>query len=288
MKALDLTAMHTSYEAGRFKFWFPPAADEFDQDEEWMIVEYGDERRKLRVHDYAELYDVPGLYEALVYDTLGCASPRRVVGLLRMVLEDWPDAAADLRVLDLGAGNGVVAEYLRAFGVGHIVGLDLLPEAAKAAHRDRPQAYDDFVVADLTDLSATDEKKLVDAKLNALVTVAALGFGDIPPAAFARAFNFVADDGWIAMTIKEDFLDPADDTGFARLLRMMVSEGMIDIQAHHRYCHRHSLAGDQLFYIALAARKICDVPAEMVRRAEGVELAEEQAAPGYVATVLGG
>ena len=39
-----------------------------------------------------------------------------------------------------------------------------------------------------------------------MTTVAALGFGDIPPDAFAAAFNLVEDGGHVAFTIKEDFI----------------------------------------------------------------------------------
>ena len=93
------------------------------------------------------------------------------------------------------------------------------------------------------------------------MTAAALGFGDIPPGAFARAFNLIATKGWLAMTIKEDFLDPqGDDSGFARLLRSLIDKGIIEIQAHQRYCHRLSIDGQQLFYVAVVARKTADIP----------------------------
>ena len=182
------------------------------------------------------------------------------------VLTDWPNEASDLRVLDLGAGNGVMAEELRRIGVGHVVGLDLLPEAALAARRDRPDVYDDYVVVDLTALPERDEKRLRMSRLDCLVTAAALGFGDIPPDAFAKAFNLVAAEGWIAMTIKEDFLDPhGDDSGFARLLRSLIDTGIIEIQAHQRYCHRLSIDGEKLFYIAAVARKTADIPRQALK-----------------------
>ena len=38
------------------------------------------------------------------------------------------------------------------------------------------------------------------------MTVAALGYGDIPPQAFAEAFNLISDHGWVAFNIKDRFL----------------------------------------------------------------------------------
>ena len=35
-------------------------------------------------------------------------------------------------------------------GVGTVVGVDILDEAANATERDRPDVYDDYVVVDLT------------------------------------------------------------------------------------------------------------------------------------------
>ena len=91
---------------------------------------------------------------------------------------------------------------------GTIVGVDIIEEAAEAAERDRPGVYDDYVVVDLTDRRADDPRDALGARgFNCLTTVAALGFGDIPPEAFATAFNLVEPTAaWVAFNIKERFL----------------------------------------------------------------------------------
>ena len=247
-------------DAADFRIRFCPTSSDLDQDEESFEFQHRGETRRLRIHDYADIFRVPGLYEALVYDKLECNSPPRLADLLASVIADWPDTPSSLRVLDLGAGNGVMAEELRRIGVRHVVGLDLLREAALGARRDRPGVYDDYVVVDLTALPEEDERRLEAARLDCLVTAAALGFGDIPPEAFTAAFNLIATEGWLAMTIKEGFLDPhGDDSGFARLLRSLIDAGIIEIQAHHRYCHRLSIDGEQIFYLAVIARKTADI-----------------------------
>jgi hypothetical protein len=44
-----------------------------------------------------------------------------------------------------------------------------------------------------------------------LVTVAALGFGDIPAKAFIEAFNIIKSEAWVAFNIKDTFFDISDD-----------------------------------------------------------------------------
>ncbi len=261
-----------------FDISFDPPADTPDQHQESYTFTHEGKRRRLRIHDYDQMYKVPGLYEALVYDRLECRSPVRVTTLFDMVLKDWPASPRDLRVLDLGAGNGIVGELLREIGVEHVVGLDLLPEAAAAARRDRPEVYADYLVADLTKLSADEQDRLRGHELNALVTVAALGFGDIPPDAFANAFNLIAGTGWVAMTIKEDFLHPSDDdSGFARLVRRLVQEQIFDVQAHHRFRHRLAIDGTPLHYVAVVGRKTADIPESWIESTPVMEVAPEAA-----------
>src|SRR3954471_13895457 len=74
-----------------------------DQDEEWCEVERDGETRRLRYHDYADIYSIPGLYERLIYEELRCESPRVISDLLAGEFERRDIDPATLRVLDLGA-----------------------------------------------------------------------------------------------------------------------------------------------------------------------------------------
>lgn len=246
-------------QVAQFHLRFPIESDDLDQDEEWCEVRTEGEGdwRRIRFHDYYEVYRVPGLYEALFYQCLKCCSPYRVVHLLDEVLRDDPHSVEDLRVLDLGAGNGMVGQELRNIGVPRIVGVDIIPEAMEATHRDRPGVYDDYVIADMTDLDEGNRARLRDADPNCLTTVAALGYGDIPPEAFVEAYNLIDTPGWLAFNIKENFLDDMeDDTGFAGLIRRLMRQRRIEVQAYRRYCHRLSIHGEPLFYVAMVARKL--------------------------------
>lgn len=248
----------------KFQITFPNDSSGLDQHEEWFEYWDNDERKKLRIHDYADLFSCPGLYEALVYEMLECNSPAELATVFRGLQKKKQGDFSHLRILDLGAGNGMVAEEFVAGGANYCVGVDLLEEARQAANRDRPGVYQDYLTVDLCELGEKDARKLDEHRLNCLLTVAALGFGDIPPKAFATAFNALTREGWLGMTIKEDFLAAEDPSGFAGLVKTMVEDGVIDELATRRYQHRLSVAGEPIHYIAMVARKNCDIPATML------------------------
>lgn len=230
-------------------------ADDLDQHEEWCQLVSPEGVQRIRLHDYDLMFQIPGLYERIYRDEVQCTSPTVVRELLRENLAGADVEPSSLRVLDLGAGNGMVAEELQELGAETIVGLDILPEARMAAERDRPGVYDEYHVADLTDPSATVDRALRDVDATCLTTVAALGYGDIPPRAFANTFEYLAEDAWVAMTIKDDFVTNGDQSGFSRLLQRMNAEGTLEIVTDHRYQHRLAVSGDPLFYHAYVARK---------------------------------
>jgi len=124
-----------------------------------------------------------------------------------------------------------------------------------AAKRDRSEVYEEYLVADLTQLNADERERLAKPKFNCLISVAALGFDDIPPEALATAYDEIQPGGWIALTIKEDFLTTEDPSGFQKLIRRMLDEKLLDLRTHERYRHRLSSNGQPLYYVALVAVK---------------------------------
>ncbi|MCC6897390.1 MAG: class I SAM-dependent methyltransferase [Polyangiaceae bacterium] len=242
----------------------PASSASVPQDEEWFELRDGASWKRVRFHDYAAIYQQDGLYEHLFYRLLSCDSPRRVVGLLNEVRLDAANPSPPLRALDLGAGNGIVAEALAQIGAEQVIGLDILPEARSAALRDRPSLYADYLVADLCEPPPEVMTRLRGFEANALVCVAALGFGDIPAAAFHRAASLVSTGGLLAFNIKEDFLDERYTHGFSELIRRMVRGKVARVEAMRRYCHRLSAAGTPLFYTAFVVTKLADIPRSML------------------------
>jgi predicted TPR repeat methyltransferase len=240
---------------------FPGAAAAArDQDEEWCEVLIDGEPTRLRFHDYAAIYEVPGLYERLFYQELECQSPQTVREVLDEALDEVEVDRGELRVLDVGAGNGMVGEQLEGLGAETIVGVDIIEAAAAATERDRPGLYDDYHVVDLTEVPDPVDRALKDIEFNCMTSVAALGFGDIPPEAFAGAYEYVADGGLVGISIKADFVSAEDRSGFAELITAAIDDGSLEVQASRRFVHRLSAAGDPIDYVALAAQKRGELP----------------------------
>ncbi|WP_425171083.1 class I SAM-dependent DNA methyltransferase [Mycobacterium sp.] len=190
--------------------------------------------------------------------------------LLQRALHTVREPVTELRVLDLGAGNGMMGEVLKRDGVARLVGVDIVPEARDAAYRDRPTVYDAYYVADLGDTQTAVRDELAEWSFDCLTCVAALGFGDIPPRAFFNAIRLVQTRGWLAFNIKQSFLDSAEQSGFAQLVRALIFSKYLDIYHLELYRHRLSMEGTQLFYYALVGRLTAPLPDDFLH-SRGIE-----------------
>ena len=235
----------------------PRTSDNMEQNEEWLwFSNNGYGKKKIRLHDYGTIYNIPGLYETIFCDELKSQSWEVIPSMLSYEISKAGENGNDFRVLDFGAGNGMVAEALASqVECQSMIGVDILPEAKRAAERDRPGLYDRYYVVDMSQVEADTLKEMRGYRFNCLATVAALGFGDIPTEAFVQAFNLVCNQGWIAINIKDKFLGEQDNTGYSRLIRRMLNNDILDIQFEQKYRHRFSVDGKELFYYAIVGKK---------------------------------
>jgi len=245
----------------RHRIQFPKReSSHLNQDESYFYLQDSNGQRKLRFHDYNEIYKIPGLYEQIFYDRLKCTSPFKVTSILQAAVKQSQDNFSELRILDLGAGNGMMGEELKKHGVSRLVGIDIIPEAYDATVRDRPGIYDAYYVEDFTKLDEAKKEEISTWQCDCMVTVAALGFGDIPVKAFVEAFNIIKSEGWVAFNIKDSFFDVTDDSGFSKMIRELTFSKHLDVYYIERYRHRLSIEGEPLYYFAIVARKKSDVP----------------------------
>lgn len=249
----------------RHRIQFPKSeSSDLNQDEAYFYLQGSGGQRKIRFHDYDEIYQVQGLYEQIFYDRLKCTSPAKVTSILESSVTQSEDNFTELRVLDLGAGNGMMGEELKKHGVSRLVGIDIIPEAYDATVRDRPGLYDAYYVEDFTELAEEEKEDIASWQCDCMATVAALGFGDIPTNAFVEAFNIIKEQGWVAFNIKETFLNNSDDSGFSKMIRELIFSKYLDVYHIERYRHRLSIEGEPLYYFAIAGRKNADVPSEFL------------------------
>ena len=157
-----------------------------------------------------------------------------------------------------------MGEELKKHGLSRLIGVDIIPEAYDATIRDRPGLYDAYYIEDFTKLSEVKKQDIASWQCDCMVTVAALGFGDIPTKAFIEAFNIINAEGWVAFNIKESFFDNTDDSGFSKMIRELIFSEYLDIYHIERYRHRLSIEGEPLYYFAIVGRKNFDVPVEFL------------------------
>ncbi len=235
-----------------------------NQDEVYFYLQGSGGDRKIRFHDYDEIYQIEGLYEQVFYDRLKCVSPSKVASLLESAVKQYQNNFSELRILDLGAGNGMMGEELKKQGVSRLVGVDIIPEAYDATIRDRPGVYDAYYVEDFTKLNDEKREEISSWQCDCMVTVAALGFGDIPAKAFLEAFNIVKSEAWVAFNIKDTFFDASDESGFSKMIRELIFSKYLEIYCIERYRHRLSIEGEPLYYFAITGWKTSDVPDEFL------------------------
>ena len=249
----------------RHRIQFPKSGvSKLNQDEAYFYLQGSGGQRKIKFHDYDEIYQVEGLYEQVFYDRLKCTSPVKVATILESAVRQSEDNFTELRVLDLGAGNGMMGEELKRHGVSRLIGVDIIPEAYEATIRDRPGLYDAYYVEDFTTLDEQKKEDIASWQCDCMVTVAALGFGDIPTNAFIEAFNIISPQGWVAFNIKETFFHKSDKTGFSSMIRELIFSEFIYGYQIERYRLRLSIEGQSLYYYAIAGRKNADVPQEFL------------------------
>lgn len=226
-----------------------------DQTQESLLVRYPDGTEDaFRLHEYDRVFAVPGLYEEVVQERLRCASPRTLAdGLLRCAAGAGI-APQDIAVFDLGAGNGVMGEALRARGVPTLVASDNIAVARDAALRDRPDLYTEYLVGDTDDLPQVAE--LVRAHgLNALVAAGALGLGHISAASFHRLWTRFPAGAWFAVSLHADLAEPGGSDFGDYLAGFEARDDGGEILLREPFRHRLTMSGEPITYVAVVARK---------------------------------
>jgi predicted TPR repeat methyltransferase len=213
-------------------------------DEEVFEVTFDDGRvESFSMHEYGRVYAVPGLYEEVVQRMLGCATPDVVA---RMLASASPHPAA-LRVLDLGAGNGVSGSSLAAAGLRPVVAVDIEPAARPATLRDRPGLYDLVLTADVASLAEEDEAAIRALEPNALTLVGAIGNDHVGPAELRAAALLLTPEALVAYAYPE-----YEDDG--ELLAVLASLGAVAELGRETYVHRRTASGDERTWKASVVR----------------------------------
>jgi hypothetical protein len=207
--------------------------------QERIRVRHPDGRlEELRLHDYERLYALPGVYEQIVSERLGCRSPQEVAALLAETVDAVGWERARVRAVDIAAGNGISGEALSAVGLYPVLGSDLVPAARAAALRDRPGVYSRYLTLDLLSLRDAERAAIRALHANALSCVAPVGEHSVPPPALAAAAALLEPDALVAYLHDVDLVDTDPVTAD------LWGDGVDATElARRRYVHRRTVSG---------------------------------------------
>jgi len=207
----------------------------------------------VHLHDYARVYEVPGLYEHVIGELLECRSPQVAVEALARALERCRLDPADTVLLDVGAGTGLVGELVGPLGLAGVVALDLLPAARAAALRDRPGVYRDYLVGDLAAPDPALLAALRHHRPGALIAAGALGGTHMPPAALAGAIALLPPGAPVVFTIDVRWTATDEPGGFRTPLARLHDSGRLLALERSRFRHRLTTTGAPVTYELIAA-----------------------------------
>lgn len=242
--------------AGAFDISFAEAPG-LKQTEEFFWATIDGARRRIAMHDYDALYGTPGLYEAVVFGALACDSPFAVIEIVAQARADGRISQAPPRILELGAGSGVFGALARqALSPELLVGVDLSPVAGALVARTRPEAYDQYLIADLAELGP-HRAALREMRFNLVGGVSAMGPGHIPPAGLDAAYDLLEPGGAFLFHARPDDgnLGPEGRNVHREwIARRFASQRLKEVWRETRF-HRRSSDGGEIFYEVVLALK---------------------------------
>jgi hypothetical protein len=222
----------------------PPEAD----GEYVGLQDAGAREEIVHLHDYERIYDVPGLYEHIVQRLLRCCSPQIAVSGLADALDRLGLEPAEIVLLDLGAGTGLVGELARGLGVRTVVGVDALEAARAACVRDRPRVYRDYLIGDLAAPSPGLCAELHRQQPTALISAGAFGGTHAPPATLLNALALLPPGAPVVFTIDERWMQADGPGGFRAPISDLITSGRLQLLRRSRFQHRLSTTGDPIHY----------------------------------------
>lgn len=218
----------------------------------WLIQ--NGQKRKIRLHNYSEIYKINFLYE-YVMNQLDYQSHIVLSSLLVKQFTQAGGKIEDMVVLDMGAGTGLVGQTLANLGVKSIVGIDRIPEAAEAAQRQYPGIYENYYVGEFNLLHQGSRNTFTNRDFNCLMCCSAIAPGHIGEE-FSFIFNQITPQGWVAFNVAQYFWEDESEAGFHQQNSWVNHPNIFKIVETQTYRHRGYMDNRSLDYLAIVGRKI--------------------------------
>jgi hypothetical protein len=166
---------------------------------------------------------------------------------------------AEIVLLDLGAGTGMVGELAHNLGVSTLIGIDSLAAARAACLRDRAGLYRDYLVGDLAAPEPRLLARLRRHRPTALISAGAFGGTHAPPAALLNALTLLPAGAPVMFTIDERWLQSDGPGGYHTAV---LDSGRLRLLERERFTHRLSTAGHPILYeLVVAVNSAADTAA---------------------------
>lgn len=119
--------------------------------------------------------------------------PRNAALALQKVLP-----TKDAKILDAGAGTGLLGEALAELGYTNVIAADLSPEMLAVA--EKKQVY-----KELSQCNLEDSQAFAKETFDAILATGVFAFAHAGVAVLDNLFGFLKQDGVLVMTIREDY-----------------------------------------------------------------------------------
>ncbi len=150
-------------------------------------------------------YDrIASAYDAELVDGMGYRSPRAVAGVARRLLP------LDARILDAGAGTGLLGVALAEAGFTHIDGLDM--STGMLAEAARKRVYDELLQGRLGDRLAYET-----GSFDAVAAAGVLTIGHAPAVSLDELVRITRRGGHVIFTLRADQMPPGFEEKMAEL-----------------------------------------------------------------------
>jgi predicted TPR repeat methyltransferase len=153
-------------------------------------------------------------YDEDLENNYGYVAPKVTARALARVLED-----KNARILDAGAGTGLVGEILKNMGYKNMDALDFSAEMLEEAGK--KGVYDELLHVDLS-----EPLDMKDDSYDAVICVGTFTYGHVEPSALEELIRITRPGGYICFTVREGAYE---EHGYRRKMLRLETDGACEM-----------------------------------------------------------
>jgi len=166
----------------------------------------------------------------------------------------FPDTNKDIKILDAGAGTGIIGEMLEHLGYKNIEALDISQKMLDIAAK--KNVYKRLICAPLGDVRIDE---IQTAEYDVTLCAGTIVYGQAKPVALDECIRHVRPGGLFIFSIRADSFDPVE-LGYSRKFEEMEKAGKWSLVKRERrelYTHPHDERHRDCYLITYKVLKNC-------------------------------